>query len=148
MFRHSGAAAVVPVLGGDDSDPQILLINQYRYAAQGQLWEIPAGRLDKDEEPMACARRELLEETGTTAGRIEPLIPIYPTPGFCDEQIHLFAAFDLAVDEKNARREADEFITVKAFPVSQVLGMIRDGTISDAKTICGVLFFAGFRLGV
>lgn len=147
MFRHSGAAAVLPVLS-EDSDPQILLIQQYRYAAEGMIWEVPAGRLDNAEEPLACARRELLEETGATAGRIEPLTVIYPTPGFCDERIHLFAAFDLSVDEKNARREADEFMTVKPFPISQVLGMIKDGTISDAKSICSVLFFAGFRLGL
>ena len=148
MFRHSGASAIIPVLGGNDSDPSILLINQYRYATGSNIWEVPAGRLDGDEEPEACARRELLEETGATAGRLEKLTVIYPTPGFCDERIHLFAAFDLVVDEKKAQREADEFMTVKAFPLSQVLGMIRDQAISDAKTICSVLFFAGFRVGL
>ena len=148
MFRHPGAAAVVPVLGGDASDPQILLIRQYRYATDGTIWEVPAGRLDQGEEPLACARRELLEETGATAGRIEPLTTIYPTPGFCDERIHLFAAFDLTVNEHDARREADEFLTVAPHPLSTVLGMIRDGAISDAKTICSVLYFAGFRLGL
>ena len=149
MFRHSGAAAVVPVLSPKDApDPHILLIQQYRYATNGMIWEIPAGRLDGNEEPIACARRELLEETGATAGRIEPLTMIYPTPGFCDERIHLFAAFDLSVEEKNARREADEFMTVTPFPLSQVLGMINDGVISDAKSICAVLYFAGFRFGL
>ena len=148
MFRHPGAAAVVPVLGGDAADPQILLIRQYRYATEGEIWEVPAGRLDQGEQPIDCARRELLEETGATSGRIEFLTTIYPTPGFCDERIHLFAAFDLSVDEKSARREADEFLTVRPLPISQILGMIRDGTVSDAKTICSVLFFAGFRMGL
>ena len=147
MFRHPGASAVVPVLSQGD-DPQILLIRQYRYAADGPIWEVPAGRLDGPEDPLACARRELLEETGATAGRIEPLTLIYPTPGFCDERIHLFAAFDLTVNEHAAQREADEFMTVTPFALSTVLGMIRDGAISDAKTICSVLFFAGFRLGL
>ncbi len=148
MFRHPGASAVIPVLGGDASDPAILLISQYRYAAEGTIWEIPAGRLDAGEAPIACARRELLEETGATAGRLEPLTTIYPTPGFCDERIHLFAAFDLSVDDQKSQREADEFLSVSPHPLSQVLGMIKDGTIADAKTICSVLFFAGFRLGL
>ena len=148
MFRHPGAAAVIPVLGGDAADPQILLIRQYRYAADGMIWEVPAGRLDGAEDPEVCARRELLEETGATAKRFERLTMIHPTPGFCDERIHLFAAFDLTVNEHDARREADEFMTVTPQPLSTVLGMIRDGVISDAKTICSVLYFAGFRLGL
>lgn len=148
MFRHSGASAVIPVMGGDASDPQILLINQYRYAAGSNIWEVPAGRLEPAEEPEACARRELLEETGATAKRFERLTTIYPTPGFCDERIHLFAAFDLSVDASKTQREADEFMSVKPFPLSEVLGMVRDGAISDAKTICSVLFYAGFRVGL
>ncbi|HEY2805213.1 MAG TPA: NUDIX hydrolase [Gemmatimonadales bacterium] len=149
MFRHSGAAAVIPVVSDPTGpDPQILLIRQYRYAADGPIWEVPAGRLDKGEEPLACARRELLEETGSTAGRIEPLTMIYPTPGFCDERIHLFAAFDLTVDDSRAQREPDEFLTVSTMALSSALGMIKDGTIADAKTICSVLFYAGFCLGL
>jgi ADP-ribose pyrophosphatase len=149
MFRHPGAAAVLPVLSDPGTaDPQVLLIRQYRYAAGGPIWEIPAGRLDANEEPLACARRELLEETGSTAERFEPLTMIYPTPGFCDERIHLFAAFGLHGDESHARREADEFLELAPKPISEVLGLIRDGQIVDAKTICAVLFFAGFRLGL
>ncbi len=150
MFRHSGAAAVVPVLSdaGTATDPQILLIRQYRYAAGGPIWEVPAGRLDAGEAPLDCARRELLEETGATAGRLETMTTIYPTPGFCDERIHLFAAFDLAVEERNARREPDEFMTVTPMALSRALGMIKDGEIVDGKTICSVLFFAGFCLGL
>lgn len=149
MFRHPGASAVVPVMSGPgEADPQILLIRQYRYAADGVIWEVPAGRLDPGEAPLDCARRELLEETGATAQLFEPLTMIYPTPGFCDERIHLFAATGLAVDEKSARREADEFMELVPMPLSQAIGLIRDGQISDGKTICAVLYFAAFRRGM
>ncbi len=149
MFRHSGAAAVVPVLSAPDvADPHLLLIRQYRYAAEGVIWEVPAGRLDGTEDPEACARRELLEETGAMAERYERLTTIYPTPGFCDERIHLFAAWGVRVDESATDREPDEFLEVQALALSRVLGMIRDGEISDGKTICAVLFFAGFRAGL
>lgn len=147
MFRHPGASAVIPVLS-DDADPAILLIRQYRYAAEGVIWEVPAGRLDAGEDPAACARRELLEETGATAERIVPLTTIHTTPGFCDEKIHLFAAYGLSVDETRARREADEFVEVVPTPLSRALGLIRDGEITDGKTICCVLFLAGFRLNL
>lgn len=147
MIRHPGAAAVVPVLSAPDAaDPQLLLIRQYRYAAGGPVWEVPAGRLDPGEEPADCARRELLEEAGVTAGRIERLSTIYTTPGFTDERIHLFAAWDLKAGEH--RREADEFMEVVPLELSRILGMIRDGELVDAKTICAVLFFAGFRIGL
>lgn len=146
MFRHPGASAVVPVLGkAGDPDPDILLIRQYRYAADGVIWEVPAGRLDPGEAPLDCARRELLEETGTTAERIEPLTMIYPTPGFCDEKIHLFVATGLTVDEQRSRREVDEFLELVTLPLSQAVGLIRDGEVADGKTICAVLYFAAFR---
>lgn len=147
LIRHPGAAAVVPVLSPKDAeDPQILLIRQYRYAAGGTIWEVPAGKLDPGESPEACARRELLEEAGVRAGHVERLTSILTTPGFTDERIHLFAAWDLAEGEH--RREADEFMEVRPLALSQVLRMIRDGEISDGKTICAVLFFSGFRLGL
>lgn len=149
LFRHPGASAVVPVLSGPgEPDPRILLIRQYRYAADGVIWEVPAGRLDPGENPLDCARRELLEETGASAERIEPLTMIYTTPGFCNEQIHLFAATGLTVDENAARREQDEFMEIVPLPLSQAVGLIRDGQILDAKTICAVLYFAAFRRGL
>ena len=144
MFRHPGAAAVVPVLQ-PAADPEILLIHQYRYAAGGEIWEIPAGRLEAGEEPEACARRELLEETGASAERFERLTTIYTTPGFCDEVIHLFVAHGVRVDEAAVRREKDEFMKVVPLPLSRVLGMVARGEIVDAKTICAVLHFAAFR---
>lgn len=146
MVRHSGASAVVPFVSdpaGDD--PQLLLIRQYRYAAESYLFEIPAGRLDPGESPLDCAVRELREETGCTAERVEPLTSFYTTPGFTDERIHLFMASGLSMGE--SRRERDEFIEVVTHPLSEVLAMIERGEIVDGKTLVGILFAAGYRLG-
>ena len=146
MVRHSGASAVVPFLSdpaGDD--PQVLLIRQYRYAAEGYLYEIPAGRLDPGEDPLDCARRELREETGCTAERVERLYTIYTTPGFTDEKIHLFMAVGLTAGE--TERDADEFLTVEVMPLSRALSMVERGEIQDAKSALGLLYAAGFRAG-
>jgi ADP-ribose pyrophosphatase len=144
MIRHPGAAAVVPVAAdGDTADPTILLIRQYRYAAEGPVWEVPAGRLDPGEDPERCALRELEEEAGARAERIERLTTIYTTPGFLDERIHLFAAHGLSAVPH--RREADEFMEVVPLSLSRILGMIRDGEMVDGKSIVAVLFFAAFR---
>lgn len=145
MVRHPGAAAVVPFVSDPQgADPTILLIKQYRYATNGPLIEIPAGRLDGGEEPIDCARRELLEEVGVTAGRVERLTTMWTTPGFTDERIHLFWAADLTVGAH--AREVDEFIEVIPTPLSEALGLIRDGTICDAKTVVGILYMTGFIL--
>jgi ADP-ribose pyrophosphatase len=146
MVRHPGAAAVVPFLTDPDGDdPQILLLKQYRYAAEDYLYEIPAGRLDPGEHPIDCARRELKEETGCTAERVEPLLTFYTTPGFTDEKIHLFMASGLRHGETG--KESDEFIEVQTFPLSQALGMVGSGEIRDGKTALGLLYVAGFRIG-
>jgi ADP-ribose pyrophosphatase len=147
IIRHPGAAAVVPVLSDDGAaDPQILMIRQYRYAAGGPVWEVPAGGLGPGETPEACARRELLEETGASAQRVGLLTTIYTTPGFTDERIHLFAGWGLTMQAH--QREPDEFLEVHPLALSRILGMVKDGEISDGKTIVAVLFFAGFRLGL
>ena len=146
MVRHPGAAAVIPFLSdpmGDD--PQILLLKQYRYAADGYLYEIPAGRLDDGEDPIECARRELKEETGCTADRVEPLFMMYTTPGFTDERIHLFMASGLTQGQSG--REKDEFIEVETVPLSRALSMVQAGDIPDGKTALALLYVAGFRLG-
>jgi ADP-ribose pyrophosphatase len=146
MFRHPGASAVVPFLSepsGDD--PQVLLIKQYRYAADGYLYEIPAGRLGVGEDPADCARRELREEAGCTARRLEHLYTLYTTPGFTDEKIHLFMAVGL--ERGKTGHEHDEFIEVETIPLSRALVMIERGEIRDAKTALGLLFAAGFRCG-
>jgi ADP-ribose pyrophosphatase len=138
MIRHPGAAAVVPFLDDAGSaDPRIVLIRQFRHAADGEIWEVPAGRLDPGETPERCAARELEEETGLTAGRLEPLLTIYTTPGFTDERIHLFSAHDLR--EGRHRREADEFVEVHHLRRSHVERMLRDGEIVDAKTLVALM---------
>ena len=146
MIRHPGAAAVVPFLSDPmGADPQILLLRQYRYAAEGYLYEVPAGRLDEGEDPIDCAHRELREETGCTADRVEPLITMYSTPGFTDERIHLFMATGLTQGESG--REKDEFIEVETLPLSKALSMVQSGDIPDGKTALALLYVAGFRLG-
>lgn len=146
IIRHPGAAAVVPIASPVDArdDPTVLMLRQFRYAADGELWEIPAGRLAAGESPADCARRELLEEAGVEAERLDPLTTIYTTPGFTDEQIHLFAAFGLR--SREPRRDPDEFIEVRPMLLSEVLERVGSGEISDGKTIVAVLFLAGFRL--
>ena len=147
IIRHSGAAAVVPLASAPaGADPVVLMLRQYRYAAGGPLWEIPAGRLDPGEAPEACARRELREEAGIEAGRLERLTTIWTTPGFTDEAIHLFWATDLKTVEH--AREPDEFIEVVPRPLSTVLAGIRDGDIRDGKTVSAILYIAGFILGM
>jgi ADP-ribose pyrophosphatase len=146
IVRHPGASAVVPFLTDPEGeDPQILLLRQYRYAAGGYLYEIPAGRLDPDEAPAACAARELKEETGCSAGRLEPLITMVTTPGFTDERIHLFMATDITHGE--AAREADEFVDVVVMRLSEALELIQRGEIIDGKTALGILYAAGFKTG-
>ncbi len=146
MVRHPGASAVVPVLGSvDDPDPELVLIRQYRYAADQYLYEIPAGRLDPGETPAECARRELLEETGYRADAVQPLFTMFTTPGFTDERIHLFMATGLVAGEH--QREADEFMELVPTRLSRALSMIEQGEIQDAKTALALLYTAGFRLG-
>jgi ADP-ribose pyrophosphatase len=146
MIRHPGASVIVPFLSDPDgADPQLLLIRQYRYAAESFIYEIPAGRLNPGEDPEACARRELLEETGCSAERMERLYTMYTTPGFTDERIHVFMATGLT--DGTAAREADEFMTVEPMALSTALELIRNGTIADAKTALAILYVAGFRLG-
>lgn len=146
LIRHSGAAAVLPVLSEPGSDdPQILLIRQYRYAAGGYMLEVPAGRPDHEGEPWeVCARRELQEEAGVVAGQLTFLTMIYTTPGFTDERIHLFLATDLKTGE--GRLDDDEFLEPVAMPLSEALEKVRDGEIADAKTIVTLLYAAGYVL--
>lgn len=145
MIRHSGAAAVVPFLDPlGAADPRVLLLRQYRHAADGYLWEVPAGRLDPGEAPEACARRELREEAGMTAGQLVPLVPIFTTPGFTDELIHLYAAHNLS--PVPTAREPDEFMEVHEIRWSEVGRMIRRGDIRDAKTLTALMFVQCFVL--
>ncbi len=146
IIRHPGASAIVPFLSDPRGpDPQLLLIRQYRYAAGGYLWEIPAGRLDAGEDPHDCAVRELREETGCTAARVEHLYTMFTTPGFTDETIHVFSATGLVRGE--TAHEHDEFMEVVPMSLREALERIRSGEIRDAKTALAILYAAGFAAG-
>jgi ADP-ribose pyrophosphatase len=147
MVRHSGACAVVPFVSDPfGATPQVLLIRQYRYAANQVLYEIPAGRLALSESPVDCARRELLEETGCRASELKQLYTMYSTPGFTDERIHLFMAWGLK--QGSALPESDEFIEPEVLSLEDALTRVKDGEISDAKTALGLMFVAGFLLEI
>jgi ADP-ribose pyrophosphatase len=135
IVRHPGAAAVVPFASPTD----VLLIRQYRYAAGGTIWEVPAGKLD-GQTPEACAARELEEEAGRRAGRLEHLASILTTPGFTDEVIHLFAAFDL--EPVAQRLEHDEVIEVVQVPLAEALARVWSGELRDAKSALALLHAA------
>ena len=143
MIRHPGASAVLPVLN-KESDPDVLLIRQYRYASDGFLYEVPAGRLDPGEQPEECARRELREETGYRAESVQPLFTMYTTPGFTDEKIHLFVATGLTLGA--SEREADEFMELVPTKLSKAMAMIERGEIQDAKTALALLYATRYRL--
>ncbi|MDQ6829204.1 MAG: NUDIX hydrolase [Gemmatimonadota bacterium] len=146
MIRHPGASAIVPFLTNPHGDePQILLIRQYRYAADGVIYEVPAGRLDPGESPETCARRELTEETGCTAEHVEHLYTMFTTPGFTDEKIHVFVATGLT--RGKSKLERDEFVEVVAVTLTAALEMVKRGEISDAKTALSLLYVTGFYLG-
>lgn len=143
IIRHSGASAVLPLLDEPSAEnPRVVLIRQYRYAAGGFVYEVPAGRLDPGEEPVDCARRELEEEAGYRAEHVRPLLSILTTPGFTDERIHLFAAWGLTRGEP--RRERDEFLEPVEYPLHEVMEMLRRGEIPDAKTALALFYFARF----
>lgn len=146
MIRHSGAAAVLPLIGRrDEADPDILLIKQYRYASGGYMLEVPAGRPDAPGEDWeVCARRELEEETGMVAGRMTRMTGLFTTPGFTDEFIHLFLAEELR--EGSTAYDHDEFIELARMPLSRALDGVRSGDITDGKTLCALLFASSFLL--
>lgn len=147
MIRHPGAAAILPVVGSaSEADPEVLLIKQYRYAAGGYIYEVPAGLpLGPDEAWDDCARRELEEETGHRATTLTPLTRILTTPGFTDEVIHLYVAEGLT--EGTTKLDEDEFVEVLRMRFSRVLEMIRTGEITDCKSVATVLYAATFVVG-
>ena len=140
IVRHPGAAAVVPFV----SEDEVLLIRQFRHATGGTIFEVPAGKLDGGEDPELCAARELEEEAGQRAGRLERLGEIWTTPGFTDERIHLFAAFEL--EPVAQRLEADEVIEVVRVRFDRALEMIWTGELRDAKSALALLH-AAHRMG-
>jgi ADP-ribose pyrophosphatase len=136
VAEHPGGAVAVPVFENGD----LVLVRQFRYPMKQFLLELPAGKLDKGEDPLKCAARELEEETGYTASRWKKLTAIYTTPGFCTEQLHLFLAQGLERSNHGQRLEEGELnLTVETVSFHKAIDMIQAGEIVDSKTICGIL---------
>jgi ADP-ribose pyrophosphatase len=140
MVAHPGAVAIVPLLAPD----QVVLIRNYRFTVDQELLELPAGTLEPPEPPIVCAARELEEETGYLAGRLEPLCEFYTSPGFTNERMHVFVATDLKPGAQ--KLEASEQIRVEVLPLAEALEATADGRIVDAKTIAA-LHVLGYRKG-
>ena len=140
VVHHPGSAVILPAF----DDGTIALVRQYRHPAVKYLLELPAGTLNDKERPEAGAARELEEELGVRAGKLEKLSEFFVSPGFCEEKMWLYLATDLT--ETKQRLEDDEFIEIVRVPIERALQMITDGEIEDAKTIIG-LILAGPRLG-
>jgi len=140
IVHHPGASAVVPFVSAED----VLLIRQFRHAAGGTILEVPAGKLDPGDTPETCAARELEEEAGQRVGHLEKLGWIFTTPGFTDEVIHLFAAFEL--EAVPTRHEDDEVIEVVRIPLAEALELVWRGELTDGKSAMA-LVHAAHRLG-
>jgi ADP-ribose pyrophosphatase len=134
VVRNPGASAIVPVT----EDGKIILVEQFRKPIERVSLEIPAGKLDKGEDPDDCAARELKEETGYSAKNIKKILTINPVPAYADEVIHIYLATGLTSGESDP--DEDEFISAKAYKPDEVISMIEKGIITDSKTISSVLF--------
>jgi ADP-ribose pyrophosphatase len=132
VIRHPGASAVVPL----KDDGTVILIRQFRHAAGGFIYEIPAGKLNQGEDPLHCAARELEEEIGYRAGRFQLLSSIFTAPGFTDEVIHVYLGTGLTAGRQQLDR--DEVLEVLEMPITKAVEMIHSGEIRDAKTIVGL----------
>lgn len=142
IIAHPGGAVVIPLL----DNGTVLLVRQYRYPYKKFVVEAPAGKLEPNEDPLECAKRELLEETGYDAETFTPLTSIYTTPGFCNEVLHIYLATGLRKsDEGQKLDEGEQSLTVESFPFNQAIEMISAGKIVDSKTIVG-LFLSERRL--
>lgn len=133
---HNGGAVVVPVL----NDERIVLVKQFRYPFGKFLFELPAGKLDFNEDPLECAKRELIEETGYRTENFTKLGSICTTPGFCTEILHIYLAKDLT-DGNHAREEGEYGMEVFYYPIEELKKMIMSGEIIDAKTIAGIFYY-------
>lgn len=136
VVRHNGGAAIVAV----DDEENVYMVRQFRIAAGREMLEIPAGKIEPGEDPVVCAARELTEETGLKAGKMEHLISMYATPGYCGEKLHIYLAADLSVG--NPHRDPGEFLNVRSYKLRELLDMVYSGKIEDAKTAAGLLLAA------
>src|SRR5881296_154471 len=132
VIRHPGAAAIVPM----EDDGTVVLIRQFRHAAGGFIYEIPAGKLLPGEDPRDCAARELEEEIGYRASSFELLTSIFTAPGFADEVIHIYKGTGLTKGRQ--KLDHDEVLHVVELPIEKAIAQIQDGTIRDGKTIVGL----------
>ncbi len=135
VVRHAGSAVMMAV----DEKKRVLLVRQYRLPAEGDLWELPAGRLDPGEKPLQAAKRELIEETGYRARTWSKLASFYVSPGYVQERMTIFLATDLT--EGEATPMDDERIEIRWFTRKDMDNMIRQGKIEDAKTMLGFLLW-------
>lgn len=136
VVLHNGGAVVVAVT----NENKIILVKQFRYPFKEWMLELPAGKIDKGEDPLTCAARELTEETGYTAEKVEKLGAISTTPGFCTEVLHIYLATGLTPGQ-HAREEGEEGMEVLELPKNKIIQMIMDGEITDAKTIAGLFYY-------
>ncbi|ACB85247.1 NUDIX hydrolase [Natranaerobius thermophilus] len=138
IVRHSGAAAILPLTGGND----VYLIKQFRKALERQTWEIPAGVLENGEAPEDCAARELREELKMSARNLQYLTTFSPSPGYLDEEVYLYVATGLYEDP--ALQDEDEVLYTEKINLNNLIDKISSGDIKDAKTIISVLFYLKF----
>jgi len=133
VVRHPGGAGALPLF----DDGRVALVKQYRHPAQRELLEIPAGRIEVGETPEMCAAREVEQEIGFRAGRIEKLAEFYSTPGFCEEKLHVYLATDLTPSSQAL--DHDEWVEVVYLPFAEAAQMLGRGGIEDSKTIIALL---------
>lgn len=133
LVMHNGAAAIVPLTEAGE----VILVKQYRNAEDGSVLEIPAGKLEKGEDPLECAKRELEEEIGYRSDHIQEVCKMYTAVGFSDEKLHLYVATNLQEGKQNL--DEDEYIQIEKYPLQTAVQMIFTGEIKDSKTIVGLL---------
>lgn len=138
---HPGGAVVLPVT----KDNKIVMVTQFRYPFGKKLLELPAGKLEEDEHPLECAKRELTEETGYSTENFLKLGKIFTTPGFCTEELHIYLAKDLNAGE-HSREEGEYGMEIFKLSLNEIEEKINSGEICDAKTICGIYYYKNLIL--
>lgn len=133
VVRHPGGVAIVPL----DGDGNVVTVTQYRYPIARELLEIPAGKREKGEEPRLCALRELEEETGLIPGKLTDLGSVFPSPGYCDEELYLYLAQELRQGE--AHPDPDEILRLRRIPLDEMVDMVLRNELRDAKTVAAIL---------